>query len=416
LNTHAARKKINLFGNFGRQNLGNECTLQAIIYNIVRLLPDAEVAGICTDPKDTSARHQIAAFPISDRYSEEVVRKVHAGQGNPVVRLLRRILVGIPTELLRWAKAFKTLKSADMLVMTGTGMLGDFGISPFDLHYEILKWSIIAKLRGCKLLFVSVGAGPIDHPLSKWLVKSALSLADYRSYRDNFSKHYLESIGFEAFNDPVYPDLAFSLPRAMMPDCPNRDGQRPIIGIGLMEYYSKHCDPQSGENIYRNYVSKLSTFVTWLLKQNYDVRLFIGDVLYDKRVKNDLREAIKVQGLNDEEGQLIDESVHSLEQLFSQLAATDVVVATRFHNILLALMLNKPVVAISYHEKINFLMAGVGLAPYCQDIDHLDIVELIAQFNTLEENAESLKPQIQQKTDDYRKALDEQYSRIFNLA
>jgi polysaccharide pyruvyl transferase WcaK-like protein len=54
-----------------------------------------------------------------------------------------------------------------MLVMTGTGMLGDVGILPFDLHYDILKWSIMAKLRRCKLLFVSVGVGPMRHPLSR---------------------------------------------------------------------------------------------------------------------------------------------------------------------------------------------------------------------------------------------------------
>jgi len=34
-----------------------------------------------------------------------------------------------------WLKAFRTLKGTTMLVMTGTGMLSDFGIGPLDLHY-----------------------------------------------------------------------------------------------------------------------------------------------------------------------------------------------------------------------------------------------------------------------------------------
>jgi polysaccharide pyruvyl transferase WcaK-like protein len=31
-------------------------------------------------------------------------------------------------------------------------------------------------------------------------------------------------------------------------------------------------------------------------------------------------------------------------------AATDIVVATRFHNVIMALLLNKPVIAISFHK------------------------------------------------------------------
>src|SRR6267143_5609231 len=118
-----------------------------------------------------------------------------------------------------------------MLVMTGTGMLGDFGIGPLELHYEILKWALLAKARGCKLLFVSVGAGPIAHPLSRLIVKSALSLADYRSYRDDFSMTYLDSIGFKRSTDRVYPDLAFSLETSPTSVSRNghRNGDRPVI-------------------------------------------------------------------------------------------------------------------------------------------------------------------------------------------
>ena len=111
--------------------------------------------------------------------------------------LRARLLVRAPLELLEWWKASQALQGTRMLVMTGTGMLSDFGIDPLDLHYEILKWSIVAKLRGAKLLFVSVGAGPIADPLSRWIVKRAVSLADYRSYRDDFSKEYLAGIGFD---------------------------------------------------------------------------------------------------------------------------------------------------------------------------------------------------------------------------
>ena len=103
----------------------------------------------------------------------------------------------------------------------------------------------------------------------------------------------------------------------------------------------------------------------------------------------------------------------SAEQLLAQLAGTDIVVATRFHNILLALLLNKPVISISFHHKCASLMEEMGLSAYCHDVDHMDAGRLIEQFQDLERNAEKLKPAIRQRVEQSRRALDEQYSLIF---
>ena len=97
----------------------------------------------------------------------------------------------------------------------------------------------------------------------------------------------------------------------------------------------------------------------------------------------------------------------------SQLAATDFVVGTRFHNVLLALLLNKPSIAISFHHKCSSLMSQMGLSEYCQDIKRLNADSLIEQFCDLERNAESLRPFIKGKADEFRRALDEQYNCIF---
>ena len=61
--------------------------------------------------------------------------------------------------------------------------------------------------------------------------------------------------------------------------------------------------------------------------------------------------------------------------------------ATRFHNVLLALLLNKPTIAISFHHKCTSLMSQMGLSEYCQDINRLDSGTLIAQFSHLQQNA-----------------------------
>jgi len=399
-----ARKTVALFGMFGVGNLGNECTLVAMAHNIRRFLPGAEVCCICGGPEDTTARYHLPAFPIRELSL--------APMNNRLLRLLRKIVVGIPLELYRWAKAFKRLNASCMLVMTGTGMLSDVGILPLGLHYDILRWSIVAKLRRCKLLFVSVGVGPVRHPLSRFLIKTALWMADYRSYRDTFSKDYVKEMGIATEGDALYPDLAFSFPTSMLPRVRNRDGHGTVIGLGLITNDRKRATSEKVEGIYDDYISKVCTFVVWLIAHKYTVRLLIGDVVYDSRVRQDLMTFLERSGVKYDGGQIIDEPARSVDELLSQLADTDIVVASRFHNVLLALLLGKPVVAISFHEKVDSLMGAMGLTQFCQDIEHVDVNKLIDQLTALEDNAESIKHEGERRSQIYRSALEEQYGEI----
>jgi polysaccharide pyruvyl transferase WcaK-like protein len=318
-------------------------------------------------------------------------------------------------EAYRWFKGIACLKGSDLLVMTGTGMLDDYAIRPFDLHYEVFRWAVIAKLCRCKLLFVSVGGGPIHHPLSRFFVKVALALADYRSYRDASSKKHLEAIRTDVKNDLVYPDLAFSLPQSMIPINHDPTRQRVVIGVGLMNYHNRLGRSGSDETIYRDYIRRLASFVVRLLENKYTVRVLIGDFVWDQGVRQDLRMELEDRRLNYEDGRIIDEPASSVDELLSQLSSVDVVVSSRFHNILLGLMLEKPVIAISYHEKFQPLMNGVGLGGYCQDIEHIDVDELIGKVVRLQENASVIKLEIARETESYRAALDEQYEQIFRF-
>src|ERR1700758_4522449 len=147
------RKKVAFFGHFDSTNFGNESTLQAILYNLRRFQPTAEVTCISTGPEATVATHHIEAVPIAERFINSWTPQ------NPLMRVLRRVCVGLPTEAYQWVTGFIRLAGTDMLIVPGTGLLPDadglFGWGP----YGLFKWSLIAKVCGCKLLLVSVGAG-----------------------------------------------------------------------------------------------------------------------------------------------------------------------------------------------------------------------------------------------------------------
>ena len=404
--TDGKGKKICFYGNFGSSNFGNESTLQAILYHVRRCLPEAELACICTGPETLTATQKIETVPISRTFVKPWKLRTRLGG------LLRRIFIGVPSELCRWFNDFKTLKGADVLIVPGTGFLTDacglMGCGP----YNLFRWSLIARLRHCKLLFVSVGAGPLYGALGRYFVKSALSIADFRSYRDDASMNYLKSIGFPTNSDRVYPDLVFSLPETMLPRNHGNARRRPIVGLGLMTYAGKLSVAKPCNETYLDYLEQLVFFVKWLLAHDYDIRLLIGD-LEDTHVTQEFKSLLRTRLETYDEERVTDGPVLSVEQLLSQIAATDIVVATRFHNVLMASLLNKPVIAITFHHKCASLMEEMGLSDYCHDINDMNADRLMAQFQDMERNAEKLKAVIRQKVEQSRKALDEQYSLIF---
>ena len=143
---------------------------------------------------------------------------------------------------------------------------------------------------------------------------------------------------------------------------------------------------------------------------------YLSVIYSDRPVIQEFKELLKRRAVKCDGDRIIDEPVISVQSLLSQLRTTDFVVATRFHNVLLALIMNKPVLSISFHQKCASLMSDMELSAYCQDIKELTYDWLMSRFGDLETNSLALKASIKQKTERFREALDEQYNCIFRDA
>jgi polysaccharide pyruvyl transferase WcaK-like protein len=397
---------IAFFGHFDSTNFGNESSLQAMLYNIRRFQPDAKLLCISTGPEAASATHNIPAIPVAESLIEFWRPR------RPVSKALRRICIAVPTEAYRWVTGFARLRHTDMLIIPGTGLLTDaYGFSGWG-PYTLLRWSVIAKVCGCKLFFVSVGAGPIYSTLGRWSIKVILSLAHFRSYRDDTTLQCLKNIGFCTNNDPVYPDLAFSLPQAVIPRPSATKNRRCVIGIGVMGYAGKYSAANPANEIHTNYLQNLAIFARWLLARGYDIRLLIGD-LDDTNTSRQFQELLRERISPCEEEHIVDRPIRSVDHLLSEIAATDIVVATRFHNVLLSLFCNKPVISISFHHKCTSLMNDMGLSRYCLDINDFRSADLIDRIHDIKDDYDNIKATIRDKARVFREALDEQYKRIF---
>ena len=121
---------------------------------------------------------------------------------------------------------------------------------------------------------------------------------------------------------------------------------------------------------------------------------------------------VQAEGKPDWQSRIIAGPIGNADDLFKQIAKTDIVVASRFHNIVSALQLGRPVISIGYHEKNDALLAEMGLQPYCQHIERFSIDLLIKQFQILTSELEPASKRIQEKCAQYRQLLDEQYRKI----
>src|SRR6516165_9021339 len=285
--------RISFYGNFGAGNLGNECTLQAVIEQIRMRWPDAQLLCFCTNPQDVRRRHNIAAFPSEALDKAVATRSTPEGLRSGLARIFRIAFHRIPLELVHWIKSLHAVSRTDILIVAGTGIVADYMCGPLGWPYDIFKLSTLAALCRVKLVFLSVGVGPIHHPLSRWFLKRSLVLANHRSYRDEASSQYIEKIGFNIGHDAVYPDVVFGLSRSNLVSS-LAAGQRRIVGVGLKDYgVTEGLESKA----FRKYLDTMAAFVAWLQEHGYGVRLLIGDVSYDTAVIDKFVSLLKRQNI-----------------------------------------------------------------------------------------------------------------------
>ena len=258
------------------------------------------------------------------------------------------------------------------------GRLGRFRHQPPWWPHDIMSWCLLRRLMGVKVIFASIGAGPIRHPVSRWFMKVAARAAHYRSYRDAISKAFMVSIGFDTRDDPIYPDIAFRLPAPASTHRQAREGRPLTIGVGVMTYHGWQNDRSRGAGIYAAYLEKMTSFLVWLLERGHVVRLLMGDEV-DRHAVDDLFRAVRSRGPDRGEGSMLFAPAHTLHDVMHQLADTDLVVATRYHNVVCALRMGKPTISVGYAEKNDVLLTEMGLGDYCQHIERLDVELLKAQ-------------------------------------
>ncbi len=422
-------------------NLGDGAIQDAAIANIRRRIPDATIYGITMHPEDTVQRHGIPSYPIAgdslpdyciappapveSRAAEGRQAAGHEGMRRRLAKYLARGPAAIArlllprgwpwiirNELTHIVGGFKFLKDVDILFISGGGQLQDIWGGPWGHPYAMLKWTILTRLRRAKPIFLSVGYCGLNSRLSRFFTRTALSLAAYRSYRDSGSRELMQRAGFRR-DDPVYPDLAYSLPiEGYRLHRNGRPGVR-VVGVSpLCHHHPRHSPRKDRDPVaYHAYLSQIAAIVQWLVARGYLVSMFASEGP-DRFAIADLWERLSTEASPEVMASIERHPVSTVGGFLEHAAAVDLMVASRLHGVLLSQLAGTPVLALSYDRKVEVQMELVGQSPFCLSVDPIELSAFQECFDRLEANLETVRDQIQARFSDYRAQLEVQYDAI----
>lgn len=384
---------VGLFGLLGSGNLGNDASLEAMLEFLRTRHPDARVVAMCAGPERLRARHGIPSIPLHWYDTQEGRRGVAV-----------RKAVGKVYDAFRTA-AF--VRRCDVVVVPGMGVLETtLPVRPWGWPYALFVMAACGRLLSARVAFVGVGANDVTSPVTRRLVATATRLARHRSYRDEYSKAALTGMGVDTAGDEVHPDIAFALPDP--PEAPTVAGS---VGLGVMAYYGAEEDRSRAEEIHAAYLAGLTEFVRWLVDNGRTVRLVVGDAVDEEVVRAVLDDVRRYRPTLPDDAVVADVT-DDLGELMRRLRTVETVVASRYHNVLAALKLGKPTLALGYGAKNDALMAQMGMEEFTQSMRALDVPLLRKQFARLEDERAELLAALAERNDACRHALELAFDRL----
>jgi polysaccharide pyruvyl transferase WcaK-like protein len=416
---------IGLLDHMGYGNLGDAAVQEAVIANITKRLPNARLVAFSLVPPDTVKRHGIPCHPIRRWYprlentsnqpesrGSSKSRLKSALKRTPIIYIWAKPALEFAREMLFWVRSFRVLKTLDLLVISGGGQLRELWRGPWSHPYTIFKFSLFTKLAGKKLYFLNVGAGPLKHPLSRFFVKWAVQFADYRSFRDEDSEKLVRSLGVKS-KTHVFPDPAYALEIEDQLRSARRSSSTPVVGLNPIGF----CDPRiwsrQDVSIYNMYLEKLTRFSVWLLEQGYSLRVFTNEISVDRYAIEDLKAQLSSRFSPELVCQVFRSASPGVKEVLCEMSEFDFVVTSKFHGIIFSHLLRKPVIALSYHRKMDMAMRAVGQSHLCADIERFDVDWLIRAFRLSMDQSAIIKLASGAAVETYSVALSEQFDTLF---
>lgn len=389
--------RVGLLCEAGMGNIGNDASMEAVLAYLQTQHPGAVLDIMCANADKVQAQYGVPASRMAWYSARPRLPRPLA----VVAKIFGKTID--PLRIASWVRGH------DAIIVSGTGILdATLPVRPWGPPLVLFAAGVASRVFGVKIAYVSVGAGPINQRMSRRLFCWAARMASYRSFRDAESRAAVRKWGLPTSDDYVYPDLAFALP------APAAEVEDPhLVCVGVMDYHGSNDDRRSTQDIRRSYVLQMKRFIRWLLSEGRDVRLLVGDINGSddeivQEILTDIRSEIPDLGAS----RLTAPPVATFSDILQEMSPARSVVAIRYHNVVAALMLGKPTVAISYGLKHDSLMADAGLPEFCLPVKDLKHDQLVHSFSVAEERAAEIRGELLVQRSANAKLLAEQFATL----
>ncbi len=421
--------RIALLTPYDGGNLGDGAIQDAMIANLRLRLPRARFSGISLNCENFVARHGVDAFPLcaTNRpfygMSPGSAAKQHGqgksdargpeqqGLGAPRVKAALKRVPGLWSflkiahawvttpgrELRHCVQGYRFLRTQDLLIVSGGGQLDEEWGGAWGHPFALFKWAVLARFAQIPYVMASVGAQKAASATSRFFMSAALRHANYRSYRDTNSREIAAGLLRRATEDPVVPDLAFSLPPAELPHPAGIRALaqgRPIIAVSPIAYAKPGSWPWQDHALYERYLQEMALVVSQLLERGCFLVMLCSSLGDDESVIPEI-----VGRLDDESKKKLELQMHipaiaNWKDVVASLLDADVLLASRLHSAILGFVTQTPTVAISFDPKVDWVMEDLGQSDYLLHIRDFTADDVIKTLDRIAHHRSAILEQI----------------------
>lgn len=329
-------KSILIIGNYGTGNLGD----------------DAILAGILTDLKAIGYKGKIEITHGGKNSSEDIYAKI---------KKVPFVAAGIRSRFNKKRKkqSMAAIKRADMVIIGGGGLFVDA-----ESRKAPFLWAKQAKAcRELNTPYICYGQsiGPLKSIVSRWVTRKVFRNAKAVHVRDKASLKYLKRIETIVGTDPAFSWLLMQK---------TAQKKKKIMLISLRKWNRK---------TEKTWKPLLKTLKSYAKKKNLKAVIIAMDVHDEKEL-----ESFKATGLT------VIKPKSALEA-YTAFQTAKIAVTMRLHAGIFALAAHKPLIALSYSQKVASLTETLGVQAAFQLIKTEDISSalLIKSLKKIEKGSPS---------------------------
>lgn len=276
------------------------------------------------------------------------------------------------------------LEFADLVIVKGgTFLYAPKGLGGIVFTIRIILPIILANFFKKRIIIAPHSFGPYESKLGTSLLFWSLKKATWIFCRENISVEKLKSVGI---NQVSYcPDMAFMLEPA------NRlaKGKLDKLTVGMTARPWKYLNHRSSELIYNRYVEELSNFITKSIEAYYNLEfLLIPQVIGpdpredDSLALNDIKK--RLNPVIAKKVSMLRRETRLPEELIKIYSELDLLVGTRMHSVIFALISGVPSIAISYlGPKHLGIMKEFGFERFVTSIDKVEADDLLRKLEEI---------------------------------